>query len=132
MARTQLNHGENESGTNGAAGRMNKALLTKANAIRKLVVDAEDSDVLKRYKIACDLREVRDSSKYGDNAMKLLGEFLGWSEAKTGDYAALATTWPDAAKFKKLANQTGKHGIPLTWSHYIELMRKRTAIAVRA
>ena len=109
---------------NGAAGHMNRAFLTKANEIRNLVIGTEGNDVRGRYKIACEIRDLRDVGKYGTGAIQKFAKFLGWSETTTGDYAALATTWPDAEKFAKLAAKLNKNGIPLSWSHFIELMRE--------
>ena len=121
MNKKQIDQEKDEAGKNGAAGHMNDALLKKSNEIRDLVGDAEKNDVLARYNIAREIREVRDAAKYGANAMKKLADFLGWSETTTGDYAALAATWSDAEKFATLATKAGKNGIPLSWSHFLEL-----------
>jgi hypothetical protein len=108
----------------GAAAHMNDAMLQESNEIRDQIAEVEGNDVLGRYKIACRIRGLRDAAKYGSGAIQKFAKFIGWSETTAGDYAALATTWPDAEKFAKLAAKPNKNGIPLSWSHFIELMRE--------
>ncbi len=123
MATKKPNQGDEHVKPSGAEGHTNDAALKKFNEIRDLLAEAEHGDVLARYKVACAIREVRDAGTYGAGAMKKLVEVLGKSESWVNDYATLAATWPDADKFAVLAAKKNKKGIPLTWSHFIELMR---------
>ena len=110
--------------TTGAAGHMNDALLKKAREIKGFIGQTESNDVSARYKVACGIFEVRDSAKYGTNAMELLAEFFGWSLTTVNDYATVAETWPDADKFAELAARTNRNGLPLSWAHLIALTRE--------
>ena len=76
------------------------------------------------YEVACDIRELRDAAKYGANAMGQFANFVGWSLTTVNDYATLAETWPNADEFAKIAAKKNKNGIPLTWTHFIVLMRE--------
>ncbi len=103
---------------------MNKALLEQSNKIREIIAGAEKHDVLARYEAAVAIRELRNAAKYGTGAMKKLAEFLGWGLTAVNDYATLAATWPDATKFAVLAAKENKNNIPLSWSHFLVLMRE--------
>jgi hypothetical protein len=127
MTRKKLNVAEHESNPNGAAGKMNDALLEQANQTRDRIAKIENNDVMGRYAVACDFHTTRDAAKYGANAMQKFAKFVGWSLTTVQDYAKLAATWPDAQKFAKLAAKQNKNGIPLSWSHFVALMREEDA-----
>ena len=117
--------GKAHDGTDGAAGKMNNALLKQANTIRNHLAEVEKGDVLGRYKVALGIHEVRDTAKFGSGAMAKVAKFLGRKLTFVNDYATLAETWPDPEVFTKLAEKKNAKGIPLTWSHFLVLMRER-------
>jgi hypothetical protein len=124
MLKKKPDRSEKKDDPNGTAGHMNDALLKKSNEIRDLVAKAEKHDVLARYEAAVSIREVRDTAKYGANAMPKLAKFLGWGLTTVNDYARIAEVWPDAKKFAKLAEKPNCNGIPLSWTHFTLLMRE--------
>ena len=107
-----------------AEGRTNKAMLEKINVIRDRLATVEKNDTVARYEVAVDIHDIRNAGKYGTGAMQKLAEVVGRSESWLNDYARVAEIWPEAEKFAALAAKKNKHGIPLTWSHYIVLTRE--------
>ena len=122
MATKKLNQVNEHVTPSGAEGHTNDAALKKFNEIRDDLAAAEHGNALARYKVACGIREVRDAGKYGTGAMTKLAEVLGKSESWLKDYAAVAETWPNAKTFTALAAKKNKNGLPLSWSHFVELM----------
>jgi hypothetical protein len=101
-----------------------KTGLQKSKKIRDKIGNRTKIDVMGGYEVACDIRELRDAAKYGANAMGQFANFVGWSLTTVNDYATLAETWPNADEFAKIAAKKNKNGIPLTWTHFIVLMRE--------
>ena len=127
MSKKKPEQTEEKNDPNGAAGKMNDALLEQANITRDRIAKIEKNDVMGRYEVACDIHTFRDAAKYGTGAMQKFAKFVGWSLTTVQDYAKLAATWPDAQKFAKLAAKQNKNRIPLSWSHFIALMREEDA-----
>jgi hypothetical protein len=103
----------------------NNALRQQCRKIRKLIAHADQKDVQARYQIAVHCQDVRagdgNGNKYGTNAVRKLADELHWSMASVYDYANVAVTWPDEAKFNELVARGQQSGRPLSWSHMVLL-----------
>lgn len=115
--------------TNAAKARVNRAIEKMPGALRKRyeklaeqLAEATAVDVKVRYEIAVVVRDAKDRKKYGDKAVKLLSEALGYSESALYPYAYVAETWTKK-ELSTLLRRKNVYGDHLSWSHLIELSR---------
>jgi hypothetical protein len=76
-----------------------------------------------RYDLAREFREVRDSAKYGDNAVGKLAGYVGRSKVLIHGHITVVEVWPDKEKFLDLAKQHDEDTKPLAWSHWMKLAK---------
>ena len=89
---------------------------------RELLVAADRSDVLARYKIGLIIYSVMDESKYGEGGVERMEAELGLKQKVLYKYGKVAATWTEP-EFKAEMKRTNAKGLPLTWSHYEQLAR---------
>ena len=77
-----------------------------------------------RYDVGVVVKQVQDDpDKYGKKPVKLLAIALGRDEDSLYNYAAVAAAWPDKRSFNALFSCKNIHGVPLSFSHLIELAK---------
>lgn len=101
------------------------ALRKKVEEIRTLVAREEKNVALTRYAIGAHVNEVTGGKEtYGDNAVGIIAHAVDRDEDSLYDYAAVAAAWEEGS-FKKLLAERNARGAPLSFSHFIELTKKR-------
>jgi hypothetical protein len=103
---------------------------------RELLVAADRSDVLARYKAGVIVRAVMNEAKYGESGVERMEAELGLDQKTLYRHATVAETWEEP-EFKAEVKRTNTKGLPLTWSHF-ELLatvkdgRNRNGLITRA
>jgi hypothetical protein len=126
-----------ESRVEAAVRAMNGALRKRYETIRACLAEARSSDARARWRAASEMRAVRDGEgRYGAQAIPRLARALGRDEATLYKYIAVAECWTEAA-FDALLAKTTVHGVPLSFSHFVELaaidsVARRSALFERA
>lgn len=97
------------------AEQLERILQQQANANRRNVAD--------QYPISCICQDIRDNAdgKYGKTPIKAALEKLGWERAWFYKLARVADAWLTEESIKADAERVNSRGIPLSWSHFVEL-----------
>jgi hypothetical protein len=107
--------------TNNGDG-MNVALKRKYERIKKLLAKNTTTTSSARYEIGRLVNEVSDEKQFGDHAVKKLALALDRDEDSLYEYGKVAEAWTEA-QFEKLAARRSANGMPLTFSHFVELAK---------
>jgi hypothetical protein len=104
---------------------MNPALRDKLQELKSLIVRSEPRAAYERYQIGCIIRDVRnDRRKYGVGSVAKLARALARDEDTLYEYADVAETW-SSTEVARLLERKSTLGIPLSFSHLIEISRVR-------
>lgn len=91
--------------------------------IRKLWARANAGDVRNRYRIAVQVKRIRDkdgTKKYGTGVISRLAEALGRKERTLYEYAMVAESFGEE-EIKEILKRKSLYGRPVSWSHLIAL-----------
>lgn len=97
-----------------------QGLKAICDRVRTLLATAERNDILARYEVAVLVKGVKDSAKYGEDAISKMALALRRDRSVLYRYAAVADTWTKA-EFKELVAKSKSDESTLTWSH-LELL----------
>ena len=105
----------------------NEHLQTKYNELQDLLGKGLRGEAQAKYDSGRVVADVMDKPKrYGEQGVKLLGKAFRLDVDTLYGYANVARVW-SATDFKKLMTRTGDLGVPLTFSHLIELSKVKEA-----
>ncbi len=99
---------------------------TKRNEIQKLIAEDTSSELTRRHKIGVGVLELKNEDKYGTGAVERLADDLGYHKSTLYEYADVAEMWPSGA-FEKLCVRKTTKGMPITFSHLVELTGVKNA-----
>ena len=97
--------------------KLEAAFKAACKEARELLVAADRSDVLARYKVGVIILRVKERRGYGERGVERMEEELGRDQGTLYRYATVVETWEEP-DFKALMKRTNAKGLPLTWSHY--------------
>lgn len=107
--------------TKKSAASMNPNLAKKTQELRTLLRDRTSNDATLTYRVAATVAEIKgDETKYGKGSVKLLARELGYTAANLYACAKVAEVWDHSAFELHLKRVTAK-GLPLTFSHFLEI-----------
>jgi hypothetical protein len=101
---------------------MTPALRRECSAIRKLLARAAEDEVGARYEAGVLIAKIEDrrDAYYGESAVACVARALGQKPRTLYRYATVARTWP-RKEMAALGRRRNCHGLPLVWSHWVEL-----------
>jgi hypothetical protein len=100
---------------------MNGPLRRKYETICSCLGATLVNDAGARWKAAAEMKAVRDGqARYGEEAIPKLARALGRDDATLYKYIAVADRWSET-DFDRLLRRSTLHGVPLSFSHFIEL-----------
>jgi hypothetical protein len=95
--------------------------------VRRLLARADLDEVATRYQIGVVVVRVRDKAgRSHERAVKRLATGVNRSVATLYRYAMVVDAWPPS-EFIALCARTNREGEPLSWSHWVELVRMSRA-----
>ena len=101
--------------------RLSPALQARYLKLQKLFDEVATSEVKVRYEIGVIVAEVMAAKdKYGTDAVGALAKALGKNKATLYRAAEVMRTWTKR-DLTALLRRKNIHGLPLTWSHLVEL-----------
>lgn len=111
---------ESETSTKRNGKDNSKLIKAACTRLRDLMSRAELDDIVNRHAVGIVVQEVRDGAKYGSGAVGKIAHELGVDESTLSRYAKVADAWtkPEIVALAKMKNA---HGLPLTWSHLVEI-----------
>jgi hypothetical protein len=110
-----------------AVAKMSPPLHARYERILAALLDSVKGYADGRYRIGDEVAAIEAApEKYGQQAVKLLSTAIGRNEDSLYRYAKVATTWPDKRTFNALLNRKNVHGVPLSFSHFIELSKVKS------
>jgi hypothetical protein len=99
-----------------------RALSAKIEEIRAHLARITPRDSTERYRIGLAVRALEeDPRKYGQAAVARTARALGVGEGTLYEYALVARAWSERAFQDLAARKGGRTGLPLSFSHFIEL-----------
>ena len=112
-----------------------KLLKAQCDQVRKELASIDGDELSHRYRISCIVLGVKNSARYGSNRVEFMEEQLGLSKQSLYKYALVAERW-SPEKFKALAKRKNRKGLPIPWSHLVEIAaikdgRTRTGLVDR-
>ena len=102
----------------GYCGKITPALLRKAVEIRELIDNADNRNIMARYKVGRAIGEVRDDCADGGNPVEKLAKLIGRSSSLLYNLMNIARTWPDADQFAELIAKASENGTRLTTARF--------------
>jgi hypothetical protein len=103
--------------------QMRPELKEQCDRIRELLANNERDTVLARYQVGAIVAKVKsEDATYGTAAVDQLAKALGLDSTTLYDFAKVADEWEESG-IEDLMGRTGARGLPLTWSHLVELVR---------
>ncbi len=104
-----------------------QAITRVTDEIRKLMTGATSSEASAKMKIGRKIAAVKsDEKRYGKYGVKLIAKALSCTAANLYSYATVAEAW-DNDVFSELLRRTNSKGVPLSFSHFIEIAKARPA-----
>jgi hypothetical protein len=101
------------------------ALRQACEDVKMLLRRNDARDANERYQIGCIIRDVRnDVHKYGEGSVGKIARAVGRDVDTLYQYADVAETWSQIELARLLERKT-LHGVPLSFSHLIELSKVR-------
>jgi hypothetical protein len=97
--------------------KQTKKLTAAIAKVRDTLAAAERDDLAARHQVAVIVLDVKDTSKYGENAIERVEEEIGFDRATLYRYARVAEVWA-TKEFKDVSARTNSKGMPLSWSHW--------------
>ena len=95
----------------------------KLEELKKLLSEVTSKDMVGRHAIGVVVNDVKNTpDTYGKEAVKQLAQDLGFEKSTMYEYANVAEAWP-ARDFTKLCERRTGNGMPITFSHLVELIR---------
>lgn len=103
---------------------MNKALREKCLAVRQLLARETRGTIRAHYRIGLLVSKVRSAAanRYGAGAVERLAEAVGLDRATIYDHVTVAERFTPS-DIKALLKRKGRQGVPLSWSHLVELAK---------
>lgn len=99
--------------------------------IRGLMATRATGDTKVAYQIGAEVFGItKETEKYGRGSVKLLAGELGCTAALLYSYARVAAAW-NPEEFKEATKKANAKGLPLTFSHFVELAREEESKAAR-
>lgn len=101
-----------------------RARNAKLAEIKQLLAKAETNDLDARYRIGIVVNDVKiNRKKYGDGAVNHVADELSIERTSLYAYAKVVQLWPEK-EFEKLCRRKNTAGLPITFSHLIELTKR--------
>lgn len=105
---------------------MTSELQEKYETIRGLMSEEAEGGARLSYRVGVEVRSIKeDVGRYGRNSVKILAAGLGRTAACFYAYATVAKVW-NPTDFEALVSRRNSEGLPLTFSHFVELAKERS------
>ena len=100
---------------------MNEKLREQCTQVAQLLTTGAVEAAKARHKIGAIINCIDDDGKrYGSGAVRKVAAAVGRDVDSLYDYARVAKTWP-TGEFSKIAARKNGGGVPLTFSHFVQL-----------
>jgi hypothetical protein len=100
-------------------------LFEACQQVQRVLIRNEPRNAAAKYEIGCIIRDVRsDNGKYGEGSVGKIARAVGRDVDTLYQYADVAETWAQK-EFERLIERKTTLGVPLSFSHFIELARVR-------
>lgn len=107
----------------------------QCDRLRPRLKGAESELARARHELGLLVGEVAASKKFGEDAVGQIKAELGIARRTLYRCSAVATAFP-RAEFSALLSRVNRHGLPLTWTHFVALSElppvRRLALAEKA
>jgi hypothetical protein len=101
---------------------LSPALRAKIEELRSHIARVTPRDSIERYKIGVVVRALEDDPRrYGLSAVAAAAQELGFSASTFYGYGLVARAWSEHDFQELAARRGGQTGLPLSFSHFIEL-----------
>ena len=106
-----------------AETELSPALRAKCTKIRTLLAKEAEGNK-PAYQVGVEVHAVRkDRDKYGKGSVEAMANEIGCTAALLYSYSKVAEAWPNAEKFAAMTDKPNAKGLPLTFSHFIEIAK---------
>lgn len=104
------------------AEEMAPELRNRCEKVRKVLAKSGPEDALARYQLGELVKDaMADQEKYGKKAVHQIGTSLGYDEKTLYRYSKVAKAWPLDELTELLKQRSLKTGMPLSFSHLLEI-----------
>ena len=102
---------------------LSPALRAKCTKIRTLLAKEAEGNK-PAYLVGVEVHAVRkDPDKYASGSVEAMANEIGCTAALLYSYSKVAEAWPSAEKFGAMTDKPNAKGLPLTFSHFIEIAK---------